>query len=74
MNLSMLLLWMSDMTEREEVESRVGQVWDTKELQADFDVLGFCAPHVVVKRKADGVAGSLEFTHMPRYYFQFEKG
>jgi hypothetical protein len=30
------------------------------------------APLVVVRRKADGVKGSLEFQHMPRYYFGFQ--
>ncbi len=48
-----------------------GQVWTTDELTEDFDVLGFMAPVVVVRRKADGVRGSLEFTHQPRYYFNF---
>jgi len=48
------------------------QRWDTTQLRADFDVLGFCAPFVVVRRKADGVKGSLKFTHSPRVYFNFE--
>jgi hypothetical protein len=26
---------------------------------------------VVVKRKSDGVVGSLEFQHHPRFYFNF---
>jgi len=34
-------------------------------------VLGFMAPLVVVRRKADGVRGSLEFQHNPRFLFQF---
>ena len=46
--------------------------WDTKELQEDFEVLGFSAPFVVVIRKSDRVKGSLEFTHMPRKYFNFK--
>jgi hypothetical protein len=29
------------------------------------------APLIVVQRKADGVKGSLEFQHEPRYYFNF---
>ena len=37
--------------------------------QCDFEVLGFAAPFVVVRRRSDGVAGSLEFTHHPRVYF-----
>ena len=46
-------------------------VWNTDELQADFDVRGFMAPYVVVVRKRDGVVGSLEFQHSPRFYFNF---
>lgn len=30
------------------------------------------APLVVVRRKADGVKGSLEFQHNPRFYFNFQ--
>ena len=48
-----------------------GERWTTDELGRDFEVLGFQAPFVVVRRKADGVTGSLEFTHSPRVYFGF---
>jgi hypothetical protein len=44
-------------------------VWTTEALQADFQVVGFAAPFVVVRRRTDGVRGSLEFTHDPRVYF-----
>jgi len=47
-------------------------VWDTQELQRDFDVLGFMAPFVVVTRKADGKKGSLTFQHSPRFYYGFQ--
>ena len=43
--------------------------WSTAELQEEFEVLGFAAPFVAVRRKSDGQQGSLEFTHMPRVYF-----
>lgn len=59
--------------EREELERECGQVWDTKQLQEEFSVEGFQAPFVVVRRKSDGVRGSLEFQHMPRYYFSFKE-
>ena len=58
---------------REALESQHGQVWDTTELSRDFDVIGFAAPLVVVKRKSDGVSGSLEFQHRPRFYFNFQE-
>ena len=58
--------------ERIELENEYGQVWDTKELAGDYEVMGFMAPYVVVKRRADGVKGSLMFQHSPRYYFCFK--
>lgn len=56
---------------REALAARYGQVWDTEQLADDFEVVDFMAPLVVVRRKADGVKGSLEFKHQPRYYFNF---
>ena len=57
---------------REALEAQYGQVWDTRQLTQDFDVIGFLAPLVVVRRKADGAKGSLEFQHgPPRLYFSF---
>lgn len=46
--------------------------WNTEELQRDFSVIGFAAPFVIVRRKSDGQKGTLEFTHSPRVYFNFE--
>ena len=57
---------------REALESQHGQVWSTSELSSDFEVLGFMAPLVVVRRKSDGRKGSLEFQHGPRFYFNFQ--
>ena len=57
---------------REALEAEHGQVWDTTELQQDFDVTGFMAPYVVVLRKADNVVGSLQFQHDPRLYYAFK--
>jgi hypothetical protein len=56
---------------REALEAEHGQVWDTDQLMEDFEVLGFMAPYVVVRRRSDGVKGSCEFQHDPRYYFSF---
>jgi hypothetical protein len=56
---------------REALEAHYGQVWDTDQLRADFDVIGFMSPLVVVRRKSDGAKGSLEFQHDPRLYFNF---
>ncbi|HLN28595.1 MAG TPA: hypothetical protein VK395_12705 [Gemmataceae bacterium] len=56
---------------REALEAQHGRVWDTTQLAENFEVVGFMAPYVVVHRKADGVKGSLEFQHQPRFYFNF---
>ena len=58
-------------TARESLAAKYGQVWDTSELQKDYEVRGFMAPFVVVRRKSDGAVGSLEFQHMPRFYFNW---
>ena len=58
---------------REALEAQYGQVWNTQQLAQDFEVIGFLAPLVVVRRKADGMKGSLEFQHgPPRLYFNFK--
>ena len=73
---------MTDETEahrREMIESgqnyldlaRADTHWDTAALQRDFVVHSFLAPYVVVTRKKDNVRGSMEFTHNPRFYFNF---
>lgn len=56
---------------REALEAIYGQVWDSDQLRADFEVIGFMAPLVVVKRRSDGKKGSLEFQNEPRLYFNF---
>lgn len=58
---------------REALEAEHGQVWDTQQLGQDFNVEGFLAPYVVVRRKSDGQRGSLMFQHNPRLYFGFEQ-
>lgn len=50
-------------------EAEVKQEWDTDAMRAEFEVVAFSAPFVVVRRRADGVLGSLQFTHSPRVYF-----
>ena len=57
---------------REALESEHGQIWNAQELGQDFEVLGFAAPLLVVRRRVDGVRGSLFFQHSPRFYFGFQ--
>ena len=59
------------LAERKRLEARYGQIWDAAQLAEDFTVLGFMAPYVVVRRRSDGRKGSLEFQHVPRFYFNF---
>ena len=63
----------SNPSNRQELEAEYGRVWSTDELARDFEVLGFMAPFVVVRRKSDGCKGSLMFTHLPRFYFSFRE-
>lgn len=57
--------------DRKELEDEYGQVWDTQQLQDDFDVLGFRAPYIACTRKSDKLKGSMQFQAYPRFYFKF---
>jgi hypothetical protein len=46
---------------------------DTETLCRDYEVLGFMAPFVVVRRKSDGAKGSFTFRHKPRIYFGWKE-
>ena len=59
--------------DRRGLEQRHGQVWDGSELGREFEVIGFMAPMVVARRRSDGIKGSLEFQHHPRFYFNWEE-
>lgn len=63
------------MSEKEELlaqlSERYDDVVDTDQLQEKYEVLSFLAPFVMVKRKDDGVVGTMMFTHMPRLYYNF---
>lgn len=57
---------------REALEAQYGQVWSTDQLCEDFEVIGFMAPIIAVRRRSDGKKGSLEFQHSPRFYFSWK--
>jgi len=59
--------------DRAALEAKYGKVWDATELAAEFSVTGFGAPVVAVKRRSDGVIGSLEFQHSPRFYYGWKE-
>lgn len=56
----------------ERLEAQHGQVWNTQQLQEDFDVLQFAAPLIVVRHKTTGQSGSMFFQHQPRFYWRFQ--
>ena len=56
---------------REDLEDQYGQVWTTSEMQEKFTVLGFGYGVCVVKHKASGKKGTLDFQHAPRFYYDF---
>ena len=58
--------------ERELLEAKYGEVYNTKELTEHFEAIGFMAPFIVVRRRSDGVKGCLTFQHNPRFYFDFQ--
>ena len=54
---------------RAQLEAAHGKVWTTDELREEFEVVGFLAPYVVAIK--EGKKGTLEFTHLPRFYFSW---
>ena len=56
---------------RKELESEYGEVLSTDELQGKYKVIGFMMGFVAVEDKETGKRGSLNFQHMPRYYYNF---
>jgi hypothetical protein len=56
---------------RQDLERDFGRMWGTRELQEEFEVIGFLAPMVAVRRRSDGRKGSLKFQHDPRLYYDF---
>lgn len=57
---------------RKKLTKEHGKIYTTVELQEKFTVKYFASPYVFVTRKSDSLGGTLEFTHMPRFYFDFQ--
>ena len=64
----------SEAAVREKLEEKYGKgnVWSGDEMRAQFEVLQFAAPVVVVIRRSNNQAGSLMFQHSPRFYFGWQ--
>jgi hypothetical protein len=63
---------MSEPIDRQALEARHGTVWTAEELQAEFVITAFIGSTVVVRRKADDVVGTLQFTRRPHLFFNFQ--
>ena len=63
---------MNEPIDRKALEARHGKVWSAQELEQDFVVTAFIGPTVVVRRKADDLVGTLEFTDRPHLFFNFQ--
>ena len=63
---------MTEPTDRKTLESQFGKVWSAEELEQDFIVTAFIGSTVVVRRKADDVVGTLEYTRRPLLFYNFQ--
>ena len=56
---------------RDLVHAGFKDIMTAEEATEKYEFEGFGGGIVVVTRKSDGVRGSLNFTHIPRFYFDF---
>ncbi len=56
---------------RAELEREHGRTWDVQELAHDFVITSIIGTTVVVRRKSDGVVGTLSYQSNPSLYFNF---
>jgi hypothetical protein len=63
---------MNEPIDREALEATFGKVWSAEELEQEFVVTAFIGSTLVVRRMADDVAGTLEFTRRPHLFFNFQ--
>ena len=60
-----------ELTVRNRLEAKYGQVWNTEEVMRDFEITSFMAPFTFAIRRSDKVEGTLTFQHYPRFYYDF---
>ena len=60
-----------DKVYRDLVHAGHKEIMTTDEATKKYEFEGFGGGIAVVTRKSDGARGSLNFTHMPRFYFDF---
>jgi hypothetical protein len=64
-------LQQANIRSRAVLEAQYGKVYDTDEFKRAFVLHGFAAPFVMVTEIKTNRRGSLEFQHMPRFYYSF---
>lgn len=57
----------------EELQEKYGEVLTTSEATEKYSFDSFLAPFAFVTRKEDGVEGTIQFQHQPRFYFNFRE-
>ena len=57
---------------REALEAEHGKVWDNGQAHLEFEVLGYMLPLTIVRRRFDGVIGTLNSTMGRSYYFDWQ--
>jgi hypothetical protein len=63
---------MNQPIDRKALEAKFGKVWTPEELEQEFVVTAFIGSTVVVRRKADDMVGTLEFTNRPHLFYNFQ--
>jgi hypothetical protein len=63
---------MNEPTDRQSLEAKFGNVWSEEGLAQEFVVAAIIAPHVVARRRADDVVGTVEFTNRPHLFYNFQ--
>jgi hypothetical protein len=63
---------MSEAIDQKALEAKFGKVWTAQEFKQDFVVTAFIGSTVVVRRKADDMVGTLEFTNRPHLFYNFQ--
>ena len=63
---------MSEAIDQKALEAKFGKVWTAQEFKQDFVVTAFVGPHVVVRRIADNVVGTLEYSRRPLLFYNFQ--
>lgn len=56
---------------RAELEAEFGQVWDDHQLAQDFEITALIPPTFIVRRRSDGVVGSVLMQTRPKLFFLF---